>query len=403
MDGVFANIRIAAFTWAIVGPLVVKYFADQGATVIRIESASRPCAMRTTPPYKDGQRGVDRSGYFAHTNSNQYSMSLNLSHPLARQLVDRLISNVDIVVDNFAPGVMEKWGLTYSELVKVKPDLIMLRTSNLGQTGPHAKKAGFGMLLDALAGFPSLIGWPDQDPQPVGIPYSDVITPPFAASALIAALLYKKRTGRGQLIDVSQLEVSIRFLAPCILDYTANGKSSSRRGNSSPSAVPHGVFRCKGEDRWCAIAVLNDDQWRSFCRVVGHEEWVNDPRFKTLLARKGNEGELNGVINKWTQNLSAEEVMNRLQQAGVPAGVVANAADLSNDPQLRHREHYRVIPHKDLGDFPFVGQPSVMSETPYRITKPSPCLGEHTERVCTEIIGMSDEEFVEMLGAGVFE
>ena len=403
MTGVFSNIRIAAFTWAIVGPLVVKYFADQGATVIRLETASRPCAMRTAPPFKDGQRGIDRSGYFAHTNSNQYSMSVNLSHPLAKRVVDRLVSNVDIVVDNFAPGVMENWGLTYDELVKVKPDLIMLRTSNLGQTGPHAKKAGFGMLLDALAGFPNLIGWPSQDPQPVGIPYSDVITPPFAASVLIAALLYKRRTGKGQFIDVSQFEVSIRFLASYILDYTVNGKFGTRRGNSSPSAVPHGIFRCSGEDRWCAVAVLNDDQWRSFCRVVEKEEWTDDPRFKTFLARKRNEETLNSLINNWTQSLSAEEVMNKLQRAGIPSGVVANAADLYNDPQLRHREHLRFIQHKELGDFPVVGQPSVLSETPYRITRPSPCLGEHTESVCTELLGMSDQEFVELLNHGVFE
>lgn len=399
----FGDIRIAAFTWAIVGPLIVKYFADYGATVIRIESTSRPCTLRTTPPFKGERVGFDRSGYFAHTNSNQFSMSLNMSHPRAREVAKRLVSNVDIVVENFTPGVMEKWGLTYEELAKVKPDLIMLRSSSLGKTGPYAERSGFGMLLDGLAGFSNLIGWPEQEPQPIGIPYCDVIGPPFAASALIAALLYKRRTGKGQLIDISQLEAAIQFLAPSILDYTANGKVGSRTGNSSSSAVPHGVYPCKGKDCWCAIAVFGDDEWDSFCQVVGKPEWATDPKFATFLARKRNEAELDDLISQWTRAYKAEEVMSKLQRAGVAAGVVANAADLYSDPQLRHRKHFWLLKHKELGDFSYVGQPSILSETPYSIARPSPCLGEHTEQVCTEIIGMSDDEFVELLTDGVFE
>ena len=403
MAGIFEDIRIAAFTWAIVGPLIVKYFADYGATVIRIESSLRPCTLRTTPPFKGGEIGIDRSGYFAHTNANQYSMSLNLSHPRAREVAKRLVSNVDIVVENFTPGVMEKWGLTYDELAKVKPELIMLQSSSLGETGPYAKRSGFGMLLDGLAGFPNFIGWPGQEPQPIGIPYCDVIGPPFAASALIAALLYKRRTGKGQLIDVSQLEAAIQFLAPSVLEYTANGKVSNRTGNSSSSAVPHGVYPCKGEDRWCALAVFGDDEWRSFCQVVGKPEWLTATKFATFLARKRNEAELNDLIGQWTQAYTAEEVMSKLQRAGITSGVVANAADLYSDPQLKHRKHFRLLKHKELGDFSYAGEPSILSETPYSIDRPSPCLGEHTEKVCAEILGMSDDEFVELLTEGVFE
>jgi len=401
--GIFEDIRIAAFTWAIVGPLIVKYFADYGATVIRIESSLRPCTLRTTPPFKGGEIGIDRSGYFAHTNANQYSMSLNLSHPRAREVAKRLVSNVDIVVENFTPGVMEKWGLTYDELAKVKPELIMLQSSSLGETGPYAKRSGFGMLLDGLAGFSNLIGWPEQEPQPVGIPYCDVIGPPFAASALIAALLYKRKTGKGQLIEVSQLETALQFLAPYVLEYTANGKVSCRTGNSSSSAVPHGVYPCKGNDRWCVIAVFGDDEWRSFCQVIGEAEWVTDARFATFLARKKNEAELDELISQWTQALTPEKVASRLQRAGVAAGVVANAADLYSDPQLRHRKHFCVLKHKELGDFSYVGQPAMLSETPHSVTRPSPCLGEHTEQVCREILGMGDDEFVELLSDGVFE
>jgi benzylsuccinate CoA-transferase BbsF subunit len=402
--GIFDGLIITSFCWAIVGPLTMKFFADHGATVIRMETAKRPCTLRISTPYKDGEPGINRSGYFNHFSANMYSMSLNMDSPQALEIVKRLVSRSDVVMENFTPGVIEKWGLTYDELKKVKPDIIMLRQSGFGLWGPYAQQPAFGMILAAMAGLPNFIGEPDGIPLPVGVsPYTDCISPRFAAAALIAALDYRNKTGKGQLLDLSQFETALYFIMPALLDGAVNGREPPRLGNSCPYAVPHGVYPCKGDDRWCTIAVHSDEQWASFCRVIGRTEYIDDPRFNTLRNRKNHEDEINRLIGAWTINLTPEDVMDRMQAAGVPAGVVKNAAEIFDDPQLRHRNLFWNIQHPDMGLFTHLGPSFGLSKTPAQALMPSPRLGEHTEYVCTRILGMTDEEFVELVGAGVFE
>ena len=217
--GIFDGLIITSFSWAIVGPLTMKFFADYGATVIRMETSRRPCTLRISTPYKDGQPGLNRSGYFNHFSANMYSMSLNMDSPKAIGIVRQLVARSDVVMENFTPGVMEKWGLTYEELKKIKPDIIMLRQSGFGPEGPNAKQPAFGMILGAMAGLPNFIGEQDGTPLPVGIsPYTDCISPRFAAAALIAALDYRNKTGRGQLLDLSQFEAALYFIMPALLD-----------------------------------------------------------------------------------------------------------------------------------------------------------------------------------------
>ncbi|MCK4368508.1 MAG: CoA transferase, partial [Dehalococcoidales bacterium] len=269
-SGVFSGIKIAGFCWAVVGPLTMKYFADYGATVIRVETSQRPCTMRISAPYKDGKPGLDRSGYFNHFSANMLSLALNMEHPQALEVARRLVAESDVVMDNFTPGVMESWGLDYEELKKVKPDIIMLRQSGFGSWGPYAQQPAFGMILAAMAGLPNFIGWPDGGPLPVGVSaYTDCISPRFASAALIAALDYRNKTGKGQLLDLSQFETTLYFIMPAILEYISSGREPSRIGNSHPYAVPHGVYPCKGDDRWCTIAVFSDEQWASLCKVMG--------------------------------------------------------------------------------------------------------------------------------------
>jgi benzylsuccinate CoA-transferase BbsF subunit len=404
-DGVFSGLTITSFSWAIVGPLTMKFFADYGATVIRaVETSTRPCTLRISTPYKDGQPGLNRSGYYNHFSANMLSMSLNMDHPRAMEVAKRLVARSDVVMENFVPGVIEKWGLTYEELRKVKPDIIMLRQSGFGPQGPYARQPAFGMILAAMAGLPNFIGWPDGGPLPVGIsPYTDCISPRFATAALIAAIDYRNKTGKGQLLDLSQFETGLYFIMPALLDYTANGREPSRIGNACPYAVPHGVYPCRGDDRWCAIAVFNDQQWANLCQVIGRTDCVTDPCFDTLLNRKKHEDEVNEIVNSWTINLTPEEVMDRMQSAGVPAGVVKNAADIYEDPQLRQRHLFWPLEHPDMGLFTHLGQNFVLSKTPAQARMPSPQIGEHTEYVCTKILGMTDEEFVELASAGVFE
>jgi crotonobetainyl-CoA:carnitine CoA-transferase CaiB-like acyl-CoA transferase len=403
-NGVFGDIKIVSFSWAMVGPLTMKYFADYGATVIRVETNKRTCLNRTSPPFKDGKPGINRSGYFNHFSANMLSMALNMAHPLALGVAKRLITQADVVMENFTPGVIEKWGLGYEELKKVKPDIIMLRQSGFGSLSLYAHLPAFGMILAAIAGIPNFIGWPDREPLPVGVgAYTDCISPRFAAAALIAALDYRNKTGKGQLLDLSQFETALYFILPAILEYVTIGREPLRRGNACSHAVPHGVYPCKGDDRWCTIAVYNNEQWSQLCKVIDKPEYIENPRFSTLSNRKRNEREIDKLISEWTITFTAAEVMTRMQAAGVPAGVVKDAADIYSDPQLRGRNFFWPMNHKEIGSFTHLGTSIKLSETPAQAYNPSPCLGEHSEYVCTKILGMSDEEFVQLVHAGVIE
>ncbi len=400
----FNGLIIVSFSWAVVGPLTMKYLADFGATVIRIETGHRPCYLRTGPPFKDGKPGLDRGGYFNHLSANMYSMALNMDDPKGIEVAKRLVAKADVVMENYTPGVMERWGLDYEELKKIKPDIIMLRQSGFGLWGPQSQQPAFGMILTAMAGIPNLIGWPDGEPLPVGVSaYTDCIAPRFAAAALVAALDYRGRTGKGQLLDVSQFETGIYFMLPAVLDYIANGREPSRAGNAHPYAVPHDVYPCQGEDTWCTIAVFNDEQWQNLCHAMGRQEYLNDPRFDTFLNRKKNEDEINRLISEWTVHFTPQEVMERLQSAGGPAGIVEKSVDVVNDPQLRHRNLLWPLEHTEMGLFNHLGSSVELSKTPARAQMPSPRLGEHTEHVCSKILGMSDEEFFDLLTSGVLE
>jgi benzylsuccinate CoA-transferase BbsF subunit len=404
VDKVFSDLKIAAFSWAMVGPLTLKFFADYGATVIRIETTHRPCVTRTSSPYKDRQAGLNRSGYFNHFSGNMMSMSLNMGHPRGIELAKELISQADVVMENFTPGVMDRWGLGYEELKKIKSDIIMVRQNGFGTEGPYKNLAAFGMILAAIAGIPNFIGWPDRGPLPVGVgAYTDCISPRLASAALIAALDYRDRTGKGQLLDLAQYETALYFVLPGLLDYAVNGREPVRKGNTSPSAVPHNVYPCMGNDRWCSIAVFTDAQWAGLCNLLGKSEYVLDPRFDTLLHRKENEQAVDALVESWTRSRTPEEAMAQLQAAGVPAGIVENAADLYADPQLRHRRLFWPMEHSEIGMFTHLGASLEMSETPAEARTPTPLLGEHTEYVLTKILGKSDEEFVELLAAGALE
>ena len=213
--GVFSGLTIFAFCWAIVGPLTMKFFADHGATVIRVETNKRPCTLRTSAPYKDKKPNLNRAGYFNYYSSTILSLALDMDKSKAREVAKRLAVKCDVFMENYTPGNMEKWGLSYEELKKLRPDIIMLRQSGYGSWGPYTRLPAFGMVLVPIAGLPNFIGWPGKEPLPVGVSaYSDCISPRFASAALIAALDYRKRTGKGQLLDLAQFETAISFIMP---------------------------------------------------------------------------------------------------------------------------------------------------------------------------------------------
>ena len=402
---IFEGLKIADFTWLGVGPIAMKFMANMGATVIHIESYTRPDICRVSPPYKDWKPGINRSAFFAIFNDSKYGITLNLRMPQAQKVAKRIINEwADVVADAHLPGIMEKFGLDKDTLRKDKPELIHIATALQGKTGPYSTMPGHGMVGVSLGGITQITGWPDREPTvPFGA-LTDFLTFPHMITALIAALLYRRKTGKGQYIELSQLECSAQFLAPPIMDYMINGRVLGRLGNSSTYAAPHGVYRCKGEgERWCAIAVSSDEEWRNFCHVIGNPEWTTDPEFATFMGRKKKENELNEFVEEWTVNYTPQEVMRKMQKAGVPAGVVASGEDLVADPQLNHRRTHVVLEHPEIGRHIYQAPPYRFSKTPHKLTMPAPCLGQHNEYVLKEILGMSDEEIADLVVAGALE
>ena len=396
------GIKVADFCWVWVGPMSTKTLADQGAEVIRIESKTRPGIWRTTPPFKDNVFGFNNGVVFNVINSGKLSVTINLSKPQGVELAKRIVAWADVVTENFAGGAMERMGLGYEELKKTKPDIIMLSACMMGQTGPYYSMPGLGQHLTGLSGFTYIHGWPDRPPADLGH-YTDFIAPRFNALAIMAAIDYRRRTGKGQYLDMSQYEGAIHLMSPLLLDYTVNQRVAGRVGNLSPYAAPHNAYPCRGEDKWCAIAVFTDEEWRSFCRVVGDPAWTRDPRFATLEARKENEEELDKLVEEWTVSQTAEEVMAMMQQAGVAAGVLQTKEDLmENDPQLGHRNFFPKVDHPEMGEFFTMGPLYKLSKSTYE-PKRAPLIGEHNEYVFSEILHLSDEEIAELVIEEVIE
>jgi crotonobetainyl-CoA:carnitine CoA-transferase CaiB-like acyl-CoA transferase len=396
------DLNVLDFGWSVAGPLATKYLSDYGATVVKVESMQRLDIGRTYYPMAGNKPGINRCGFFDKFATGKYSIGLNLNVSRGIEIAKKLVAWTDVVLENFTAGTMEKWGLDYPNLVKIKPDIIMVSMSVLGQTGPLAKQSAFGTMLQSYAGFTETIGWPDRRPTGSPRPITDYIAAWYAVVAILGAIEYRRRTGEGQFIDLSQHEAGVTFLSPAILDYVVNGRIARPMGNRSTNAVPHGAYRCRGNDRWCVIAVTDDEGWHSLCQVMDNPEWLSGPKFATHLARKENEDELDKLIGAWTINQSPEEVMWRLQKAGVPAGIVADAEDLVQDPQLAHRHHYVRLDHPEMGVHLYSKPSGILSETPAEIRR-SPLFGEHNEYVYTKSLGLSDEEFVELLQAGVLE
>ena len=395
-DRVFEGIRIADFAWVGVGPLVSKYLADHGAEVIRIESSVRPEPLRRAPPFVNDEPGLDNSGYYADFNSSKKCVSLNLQHPDGVKIAKRIVEHCDIVTESFTPKAMRGWGMTYEDLCEVRPDLIMISMPMYGLTGPWSMWQGYGHVLQAAAGISHMTAYPDEEPIGTGVAYTDFLVPHFAASALLAALDHRQRTGEGQNIDFGQMEAAIHATETMVLDYTVNGREQQALGAGHPDYHPYGTYQCAArggdDDRWIAITVTSDSELSALADVAGQSSWTSI----------GGEA-LDAEISAWTRTQQAEELMERLQSAGVPAGVVQTPEDLRNDPQLAHRGHYWMLDHPTMGHRAYDGPSFRLSETPAELTKAAPLLGEDNEYIYKDIVGMSDDEYVEHLVSGAFD
>lgn len=395
-EGVLKGVRVLAFTRAAAGPVTVNYLADHGATAVKVESHTRPDETRSVGPFKDNKNPtLDTSGYFTHQNSSVYGISLDPAKPRGREVALRLVKWADIVCENTVPGVMKRRGLDYESVCKEKPDIIYLSTTMHGQQGPRFLAPGYGYHGSSFSGVFNLGGWPDRGPAPPYGPYCDYIAPPFGALAILAALEYRRRTGRGQYIDLSQVETAIHFISPVIMDYTVNGHIMGRSGNRVSSAAPHGAFPCKGDERWVAIAVSTEEQWKALARVMGEPAWTKSDQFATFLGRKENEDELERLVAGWTIDYTAEEAMTLLQAAGVPASVVESTKDLFEDPQLKYRQHFRWLEHPVMGPIAHDAPSFRLSKAPFEQFAGA-TIGQHNEFVYKQLLGMSDDEIADL-------
>ncbi|MBB6627545.1 CoA transferase [Nocardioides sp. KIGAM211] len=395
------GVRVADFCWVGAGSYMTKLLADSGAEVIKIESSARLDAVRLTPPFKDGIRGVDRSGYFADRNTSKRSVTINMKTSDGQALARRLISQSDVVANNFTPRVMKKFGLSYEEVREFNPGIVYVAMSMQGTVGPDRDYLGFGQTIAALVGFHHLTGVPNRPPVGTGTNYPDhVPNPTHAAFATIAALRHRRRTGRGQYIDMAQTEPTVGLLGASILDYTVNGRDSEAIGNGHRRFAPQGVYQCAGDDEWIAISVTDDRQWPAFTQVLDLPEAQWPRQCETEAGRHHNRERLDAVIATAVAGRDASALATELLERGVPAGRVASAADVMSDPQLVARGHWVRLDHPEMGKTAYNGTPFALSRTPARLSR-APMLGEHTREVCREYLDLDDREIDRLTADGV--
>jgi crotonobetainyl-CoA:carnitine CoA-transferase CaiB-like acyl-CoA transferase len=396
--GAFAGVKIAEFGSGAAGPIAARYFAEHGATVVRVESKSRPEFLRTMAVAARSPHGLEGSGIFNALNPGKLSIALNLKHPRGLEVARRLIHWADLVLENFAPKAMRGFGLDYDTLVKEKPDLLMVSSCMNGQTGPHRDYPGFGSQGSALSGFTHLTSFPEGPPVGPSGTITDSLAPRFSATAIAAALHYKRRTGKGLHFDVSQVEAAAYTLAPWLLDYSVNGVIGEPLANRSPRTAPHGAFPARGEDAWVAIATWTDGEWAKLAALIG----VQDPTLAVLEARLARADEVESLVADWTRTRAPLEIAERLQTLGIEAVPVQNLGDTAADPQLAARAHFQLQAHPVLGDYWYEHNGFRLSDAPSAYTGPAPTLAQHNAAVL-DLIGYGAAEIAELQASGGVE
>ena len=396
--GALAGVRVVELGFAAAGPLVGKYLANFGAEVIRLESRLAADVFRTTyPPFKDGIVQPDRAAMFAFYNDGKRSATLNLKHREGVALARALIGKADVFVESFTPGTVARLGLGAETLRAENPGLIVLSSCNQGQTGPHAFHQGYGSQLSALAGFVQLLGEPDSTPVLLYGPYIDYVAVGYGAIAVLAALERRRRTGAGCTIDLSQYEAGLQFLTPTILEFAANGRIPGRAGNADPVAAPHGVYRCAGHDRWVALSVWTDAEWRKLRDVTG----IDGP--DTAAERRAARAQLDVRIGEWTATRDRDQIVKHLRDKGLRVAPVLAISELFTDAQLAHRGMWPVVKHQTIGDMHVMAPPFRLSATPSLQDRPGPTVGADNGHVFGEILGLSLDERRRLERDGVFE
>lgn len=381
--------------WA--GPFVTQLLGDLGAEIIKIESVQVVDGWRGALLTSGSGRPWEQSAVFNGVNRNKFGITLNLQDPRGVELCKRLVAIGDVVVENYTPRVMDSFGLGYGVLKEIKPDIIMISLPGYGSTGPWRDYPAFAFPVEEMAGFPQITGYPDDGvPRRWGNAAADAIAGLTGAYAVLVALEHRRRTGQGQHIDLSQVEALTCFLGEAILDCQVNHRLPERLGNRHPSYAPHGVYACKGDDKWVAIAVTTEAEWQALCAELGQRGWLSDPRFVDPVARRRHHDLIDSVIRCWTRERDRHEVMRKLQTAGVPAMPVLSSAELIGDEHMKARGYFQKISRAEIGEHVHGVLWAHFSETPLRLRMPAPLLGEHNEQVLKGLLGLNDADLAEL-------
>ncbi len=394
------GIRVCDFTWAVVGPIATQMFAVMGAEVIKVESSVHTDINRRSGPYSNGEPGIEATGNFHRTNISKKSCTLDLTQPEAVELAKDLIGISDIVVSNFRNGVMERFGLGNDTLKALKPELILVSTTSMGNTGPMKDYVGYNEEAYAYGGLGNLTGYADSPPSLIAGDYADYLSGTLETFAMLSALHSRNGTGKGQSIDVSMAEAAASHVPEEIIDYSMNQRIRHRTGNRMPGVAPHNCFHCKGEDEWVAIAVTNEVEWIALRNAMGNPDWADDEKFTNSQSRSGNQDELEERIEAWTRDYTPHEATMILQGAGVPAGPSVSIRELVEDPHLKERGYFIAPEHPEVGQRILEGMPwkSSISQPDF---KHAPILGQDNYYVFHDLLNISDEEIARLMAEGI--
>ena len=398
------KVRVLDISMGWAGPLVGQMFAEMGAEVIKVEDTNHfdwwRGSLSMAPPE---MQPIERASVFNTANRGKRGVTLDLTDARGIEMLKRLIKVGDILIENFSPGVMDRLGLAYQSVSAINPRMIMISMPSFGSDGPECNARGYGNTVEAMAGVTGLTGYHDGNGQRYTLSNAlgDPVGGLHGVFALMVALRERERTGRGQWIELSQVEALIPFVAEPMLEYQFTGKVPAARGNRHREHAPHGIYRCAGDDDWVALACETDDQWRRLAHALGIEHLADDRRFAAASSRKANEDVLDAELSRAIAPLSAEDCVARLRDAEVLAAPVNPAPAVMSDPQIQSREYFVAIDRAVVGTYLYPGAVARIPDTPLCADTPAPLLGEHNRQVFAEILEMTDAEITELERAGV--